>query len=58
MQADEKLWYPRVDEIQTNNKKKKKKKFPKSYKLILQAKEANSVLRWQVQMHTGYANSL
>lgn len=57
MQADEKLWYPRVDEIQTNNKKKKKK-FPKSYKLILQAKEANSVLRWQVQMHTGYANSL
>lgn len=22
MQADEKLWYPRVDEIQSNNKKK------------------------------------
>lgn len=36
-QADEKLWYPREDGIQSNSKQK----FLKSYKLILQAKDVN-----------------
>lgn len=51
VQADEMLQYLWVDEIQNNNNEKVK--FLKCYKLILQAKEVNSVLRWQVQMHIG-----
>lgn len=62
VQADEKLWYPRADKIQSNNNNKKKNKFLKSYKLILQAKDVNSVLRYKCKctqdMQTAYKLSL
>lgn len=36
----------------------KKKKVSQELQTIFTAKYVNSVLRWQMQMHTGYANSL